>query len=102
MTRGASRHRFRRNEFRRDARATRLCVFPVRCVHIDHANVPDAVGRRPSALLEDTLCSRRGGAGWCSSPRFQQADLAQVAGRMSESSPQSTRPTQWNRVAATH
>ena len=58
MTSGASRHRFRRNEFRQDARATRPCVFPVRCVYIDHANVPDAVGRRPSASLKDTRCSR--------------------------------------------
>jgi hypothetical protein len=102
MTGSALGYQLRRNEFRRDVRATRPCVFPVRCVHIDHANVSDAVGRRPSALLEDTLCSRRGGAGRCSSSRFQQGTLPQGAGHMSGSSPQSTRPTQWTRVTATH
>jgi hypothetical protein len=80
-----------RNELRRDARATRPCVFTVRCVYIDHANVPDAVGRRPSALLEDTLAPEEGRRR-VFFMRFQQADLAQGAGRTSESPPQPNTP----------
>ena len=84
MTSGASRHRFRRNEFRRDARATRPCVFPVRCVYIDHANVPDAVGRRPSASLKDTMCSRNRALNGVLHWSVRHAELAQRAGCRSE------------------
>ena len=80
MTRGASRHRFRRNEFRRDARATRPCVFPVRCVYIDHANVPDAVGPRPSASFQNTICSRNRAPNGVLHRSFRHAVLAQRAG----------------------
>ena len=84
MTSGASRHRLRRNEFRRDARATRPCVFPVRCVYIDHANVPDAVGRRSSASLKDTMSSRNRALNGVLHWSVRHAELAQRAGCTSE------------------
>ena len=72
------------NAFRRGAHATRPCAFSVRCVHIDHANVPDAVGPRPSASLQDTICSRNRVPNGVLLRSFRHAELAQRAGCWSE------------------